>query len=75
MKNRVVKSINMPGELVCVDVFERPDGSFGFEEYRRDPEDGRGWFPIGRYAGLVFDSPEAALAEAERRVSWLSDLS
>src|SRR6266403_513923 len=23
----------------CVDIFRRDDGSFGFEEYRRDPED------------------------------------
>ena len=23
----------------CVDVFSRPDGTFGFEEFRRDPED------------------------------------
>jgi len=26
----------------CVDVFARPDGTFGFEEFRRDPED-MGW--------------------------------
>jgi hypothetical protein len=23
----------------CVDIFSRPDGTFGFEEFRRDPED------------------------------------
>src|SRR5215831_16160475 len=23
----------------CVDVFSRPEGTFGFEEFRRDPED------------------------------------
>jgi hypothetical protein len=23
----------------CVDIFRRPDGSYGFEEFRRDPED------------------------------------
>jgi hypothetical protein len=23
----------------CVDFFSRPDGTFGFEEFRRDPED------------------------------------
>ena len=34
----------------CVDVFIRADGNFGFEEYRRDPEDGRGWFPLNRYS-------------------------
>ncbi len=23
----------------CVDIFKRPEGTFGFEEFRRDPED------------------------------------
>jgi hypothetical protein len=27
----------------CVDCFSRPDGSFGFEEFRRDVEDGGAW--------------------------------
>ena len=27
----------------CVDLFSRPDGSFGFEEFRRDPEDRGEW--------------------------------
>ena len=43
----VLRSVNLPGEHVCVDLFRRPDGTFGFEEYRREPEDGRGWFVIG----------------------------
>jgi hypothetical protein len=40
--NKVVRSINQTGESICVDVFVRPDGSYGFEEYRREPEAGRG---------------------------------
>ncbi|SFI32508.1 hypothetical protein SAMN05216304_102260 [Bosea sp. OK403] len=27
----------------CVDCFSLPDGSFGFEEFRRDVEDGGAW--------------------------------
>ncbi len=27
----------------CVDLFRRPDGSFGFEEFRRDVEDAGNW--------------------------------
>jgi hypothetical protein len=30
----------------CVDLFERPDGTFGFEEFRRDVEDAGGWTPV-----------------------------
>jgi hypothetical protein len=33
----------------CVDFFSRPDGSFGFEEFRGDPED-RG---LGRQSSTV----------------------
>ena len=73
VKPIVVTSINAPGESRCVDIFERPDGSFGFEEFRRDSEDARGWFPVGFFAEQVFESAEAALAEARRRVSWLNE--
>lgn len=72
-RNKVLNSINAPGESRCVDVFRRSDGSFGFEEYRRDAEDARGWFPVGFYGDRVFDSAEAALAEARRQVDWLDD--
>jgi len=72
-KNTVLKSINAPGERHCVDIFRRPDGTFGFEEYRRDSEDSRGWFPVGFFSELVFDSAELALAEARQRVAWLND--
>ena len=40
--NKVVQSFNLDGGSRCVDVFLRPDGSFGFEEYRREAEDLRG---------------------------------
>ena len=66
----VIHSINHDGDTICVDVFQRPDGSFGFEEFRRDPEDGRGWFAIGYYGKEAFTSVEAALDAAAKRVGW-----
>ena len=72
-KNTVLTSINAPGESRCVDVFRRPDGTFGFEEFRRDAEDARGWFPVGFFGERVFDKAETALAEARRQVPWLDD--
>lgn len=71
-KPKVLRSINAPGEALCVDIFQRADGSYGFEEYRRDPEDGRGWFPIGGHAAMRFASAEAALAAAETAIVWLT---
>ena len=66
----VLYSINHDGDTICVDVFRRPDGTFGFEEFRRDPEDGRGWFAIGHYGHETFSSVEAALAAATAHVGW-----
>ena len=71
-KNLVVQSINMDGDTQCVDIFRRPDGTFGFEEYRRDPEDGRGWYPIGSYASRTFATLVDALADAKASVRWLA---
>lgn len=70
-KTIVLKSINIEDGSRCIDLFERPDGTYGFEEFRRDHEDRRGWFPIGFYADLVFPSEEAALSEARSKVTWL----
>jgi len=50
MPTRVIASFNNPAGDHCVDIFVRDDGTFGFEEYRRDPEDMRGWFPLHRYS-------------------------
>ena len=68
---KVLTSIeDSPGNH-CVDIFVRADGTFGFEEYRRDPEDVSGWFSLHRYSHQVFSTAEAALAEAKSRVEWM----
>lgn len=69
--NKVMRSINQPGANICIDVFVRPDGSYGFEEYRREPEDGRGWYPVGHYSERRFLDFDAALEAARNTVSWL----
>jgi hypothetical protein len=71
VKPRVVDSIQNHEADRCVDIFVRDDGTFGFEEYRRDVEDGRGWFSLDHYAQLVFASAADALADAKARVAWL----
>lgn len=65
---RVIASYNFESDLRCVDVFVREDGTYGFECFRRDPEDGRGWYPIGGFSSLVFENEQAATAEACDRV-------
>ncbi len=67
----VIRSIETRDGLRCVDIFRRPDLSFGFAEYRRDPEDPGGWYPTGLGTGARLATGEAALAEARRHVPWL----
>lgn len=71
--NTILLSLSEPGGSLCVDVFLRPDGSFGFEEFRRDVEDSRGWFAIGHYDHRRFATQAAAFEEACQLVGWLND--
>src|SRR5262249_15311299 len=73
-KNVVMRSYNLDGENRCVDIFRRPNGSYGFEEYRREPEDGRGWFAIGDFSVLSFERESDALASAKASISWLASV-
>ena len=70
--NKVIKSIEAPGGQLCVDIFRRDDDSFGFELYRRDPEEGYGWYPIGYFGDRPFPSQAAAEAAAHIAVPWLA---
>lgn len=53
-----------------VEIFQRRDGSFGFEELRLiEPE--RAWVASGCYTNSFCASAEVALRETRARVSWL----
>jgi hypothetical protein len=57
-----------------VDIFARPDGTFGFEEFRRDPEDMGQWTPIAYFSVREFTTEAEARDTARAAVSWLSDV-
>ena len=69
----VILSVNATGEFLCVDFFKRADGSFGFEEYRRDVETGEGWFPIGFHSARQFETLDHAKSNAKGSVAWLEN--
>ncbi|RVU36390.1 hypothetical protein EOI86_14385 [Hwanghaeella grinnelliae] len=71
--NKVKRSVETPEGSLCVDLFERPGGGYGFELYRRDGEDPSGWYPIGGYKDLHFETEEAAWQAADRAVPWFRD--
>jgi hypothetical protein len=54
------------------EIFERPDGTFGFEELAvgRDED---AWFTVGKYSIAIVDSLDDAIAEEKGRIAWLSD--
>jgi hypothetical protein len=55
----------------CVDLFSRPDGTFGFEEFRRDPEDMGAWTPISFFSGRKYQNEDEAFDAAVADVPWL----
>ncbi len=71
---KVAASFNSPAGDHCVDIFVRDDGTYGYEEYRRDPEDLRGWFPLHRYSSQVFATDRDALAQAKATVAWMAEV-
>ena len=68
----VLNSIQDKSGLHCVDIFSRPNGTFGFEEFRRDPEDQGRWTGIKYYSQAEFHSEEQALESAIENIIWLS---
>jgi hypothetical protein len=58
----------------CVDIFCRPDRTFGFEEFRRDPEDVGAWTPVAYFSRLQFATEDEANDAARQAVPWLARL-
>jgi hypothetical protein len=56
----------------CVDIFRRGDGTFGFETFRRDPEDQGVWTAVGGTVDLVYPSADEADAAARAATPWLA---
>jgi len=71
---RVVASPSTPSVDRCVDVFVRPDGTFGFEEFRRDPEDMGEWTRVAYFSARKYESQDDAVAAARESVRWLAEV-
>ena len=67
----VLESIENAEHDRCVDIFLRPDGTFGFEECGRDVEDQCLWTPVRYFSGAVYATHADALATARTAVVWL----
>ena len=67
----IFESLENPDHDRCVDLFQRPDTTYGFEEFRKDVEDGGSWTPVNYFSDAIFETREAALAAAKKAVLWL----
>ena len=67
----VLRSIENGEHDRCVDLFRRPDGSFGFEAFRRDVEDAGAWTPVAYHCSAAYCSMDEALGAAAKAVAWL----
>jgi hypothetical protein len=71
MGHKVLTSLENAYGDYCVDIFLREDGTYGFEEHRRDPEDGGRWYSLNKYSGRIFETQDDAIAQARASVVWL----
>jgi len=71
VKRKVVDSYQNRDGNCGVNIFLRQDGTFGFAEYRRDPENGGREFPLRDFSDQVFDTQDSALAAARQSIHWL----
>lgn len=53
-----------------VEIFQRGDNSFGFQEMEFGSDENV-WYPVGRYSFAIIDSLDNAIREARSRVQWL----
>jgi hypothetical protein len=71
MTTRVIRSLHNDDVDRCVDIIRREDGTFGFKEFRRDPEDRGGWTLVGYNPRKVYATAEEAIDAARAAVVWL----
>jgi len=70
----VIESIESDDHDLCVDFFEHPDGGFGFEHFRADPEDRGRWTAVGGFAAGRYVTLTAAAEAALRAIPWLGQV-
>lgn len=66
----IVKRIESGAGDRAVEIYKRPDGTYGFEEFKFiQPEDA--WIPKGPGTVPFHDSSETAETAARERIDWL----
>lgn len=72
MYANVISTLHSDDATRCVKIMRAPDGTFGFREFRRDPEDAGSWTMV-RDNGGAFATPQQAVTAAADGIAWLSE--
>ena len=72
-KNTVILSVNNDEGNLCVDIFIRKNKTFGFEEYRKDPENIDGWYKVGNYSDKIYSNQKEAFKDACEYIMWFKN--
>jgi hypothetical protein len=71
MTSRVMATLHNEDADRAVKIIKRSDGTFGCNEFRRDPEDAGGWTLVREHPRGTYATQEHAVAAA--RAGWLRD--
>ncbi len=72
MYANVVTTVHSDDARHAVKIMRQPDGTFGFSEFRRDPEDAGHWTKV-RDSGGAFATPQQAADAAATGIAWFSE--
>jgi hypothetical protein len=70
---RVINSFENQQRNKCVDIIQVEDGTFRFQEWRRDCEDLHGWFLLQDSLPIAYNTEEKAVSSATKTIIWLRD--
>lgn len=73
MASNVVTTVHSEDAHRCVKILREADGTFGYREFRRDPEDAGGWTMVSDNGG-AFATQQAAASAAADGIAWLSEM-
>jgi hypothetical protein len=72
MASDVIATLHNDDANRAVKIIKSSDGTFGFNEFRRDPEDAGGWTLVSANPRGIYATEEQAVDAA--RAGWLRDM-
>ena len=74
MSSNVIATLHDDDGHRCVKITKGPDGSFGFKEFRKDPEDAGGWTLVNDTPPAIYATEAQATAAARAGIAWFREM-